>query len=50
MSSDPGWPAAGNRRDDALPRPASAASTPLVRALSGTPPLPLSPAQAALAG
>ncbi len=49
MSSDPGRPAAGNRRDDALPRRAAAASTPPVRALSGAPPLPVSPALYSLA-
>ena len=37
MSSDPGRPAAGNQRDDALARPAAAASTPPVRALNGAP-------------
>ena len=42
--------AAGSRRDDALPRPAAAASTPPVRVLSGAPQMPLSPARAALAG
>ncbi len=42
---NPFAPAAGSRRDDALARPAAAASTPPVRALNGAPPLLQSPAR-----